>query len=91
MTRLHTAAPKKKCQVKHALKRFRERFDLHLTKAQYQDVVADIKHNRAEFLYRRSRRVTIWRVQVKGVPVTAAYDSQRHAVVTVFDSEKEDG
>jgi hypothetical protein len=66
----------------HAQRRYVERFGVAASRALISDFIKKIQDGDAEFVRRRSHRVTIWDIAQEGKIVRAAYDKQRKMIVT---------
>lgn len=75
---------KRKAQIKHALRRFDERFDLQLNDNQYKQIVNMIQKGRAEFIRKQSNRITHWDVTFQDQVIRVVYDKARKVVVTAL-------
>lgn len=69
--------------VRHAMRRAAERIGPIGPRA-YRDMVRQIQSNKATFLRRKSNRVSLFVVDLAGVPTVATYDKQRKLVLTVW-------
>ena len=79
--------PKSKTQLKHAIRRVRERFGLRLNEDQMRGIAKKIGRGEAEFFDKQSLRVSRFKVSVDGVEMVAVYDKKRGTVVTVLTME----
>jgi AraC-like DNA-binding protein len=80
-------AKKKKCQMKHAKRRFQERFGMTLTQNIHEQMISDIRHGRAVFVQKQSNRVSVFDLTVEDTPVRVVYDKQRRSIATVLDPQ----
>ena len=81
---------KKKSERIHAKRRALERYDLNLTKVVRNQIKSKIQKNDGTFLYRQSRRVTIWEVAHENKMYKVVYDTLRGEIVTFLPQETED-
>lgn len=72
---------KKKCQTVHALKRFKQRFNMVLTQAELFMIVNQIQDGQATFV---SRRISKFKVKINGRNYSVVYDRLRKSIVTVL-------
>lgn len=85
MRRKKKPLTKSQAQVAHAKRRALERYDLHLTTADYRDMCRVILSGRAqdiEFIVRRSCRLSLHRIRWKGQSFIVGYDSARKNITT---------
>lgn len=75
---------KAKAQVKHARRRFLERFGLRISDNGLREMVLQIQSARAEFVRKESNRVSLWKVRYCGELFDVVYDKQRKNIVTVL-------
>jgi len=75
---------KAKCQKSHAIRRFRERFGVHISKNDYQAYVRQIQEGNAKFLEKQSNRISVFEIIVQGESVRVCYDKERKSIVTVL-------
>lgn len=80
---------KRKNQIKHARRRFKQRFDISLNDNQYIQLINIIKKGKAIFVRRQSNRVTIWDLQFEGELIRVVYDKKTTAIVTALYPDKE--
>lgn len=69
-------------QRQHAWKRLLQRFGIAVPLDDLDQMVIDIQNGKYRLLERQSRRVSIFAVTVEGHDVAAAYDRERHAIIT---------
>lgn len=69
----------------HAKKRAEERFGVTLNRFDYANIVAQITGQLAVFVERQSNRVSVFIVDLKGIPAIAIYDSERAAISTFLN------
>ena len=82
---------KARSQFLHSANRMYERFGVTMGKHMFREFVTDIQQGRAEFVQRRSNRVTLWRIVHEGHPIVCVYDKLRKTIVTVLhDREYKD-
>jgi hypothetical protein len=77
-------------EKKHAMKRVRQRYDLVLSSDDYKDLILNVKHGKAETLYRESNRVSVKSLLYKGQQLFFVYDNNRSRIVTFLDKEMVD-
>ena len=80
---------KKKNQIKHARKRFLNRFDIDLNDNQYIQLVNKIQKGRGELVRRQSNRVSIWDIEFEGQMIRVVYDKKTKAIVTALYPPRE--
>ena len=73
---------KKASQRIHAKRRAFQRYGLVFTKAVRNDVKARIKNNKGKFLYRQSRRISVWQIDYDNKQLKVVYDTLRGEIVT---------
>lgn len=73
---------KKTSERIHAKKRALQRYDLVFTKKVRNEVKAKIRNSKGKFLFRQSRRVTVWQVEYDNKPLKVVYDTLRGEIVT---------
>lgn len=78
---------KKKAEQRHSKRRAQERYGLDLTKAIRDALRGKIKKQKGKFLYRRSRRVSVWQVTHQAETYKIVYDKQRKEIVTFLPNE----
>ena len=78
---------KRKNQIKHARRRFKQRFDISLNDNQYMQLINRIKNGKGEFVKRQSNRITIWDLEFEGELVRVVYDKKTTAIVTALYPE----
>lgn len=71
-------------QKKHFKRRLKQRYEISLKKNIESTILHQIQAGHAEFLGRRSLRVTIWKVEFGGKMIKVVYDSKRHNLVTAL-------
>lgn len=69
-------------QRQHAWKRLLQRFGIAVPLDDLDQIVTDIQAGKCRLLQRQSRRVSIFAVTVEGHAIAAAYDRERHAIIT---------
>lgn len=83
---------KKTSERIHAKRRALERYDLVFTKAVRNKIKGMIQTSKGKFLYRQSRRVTVWEVDHENRKFKVVYDSLRGEIVTFLpQGENESG
>lgn len=80
---------KLKCERLHCKRRALERFNLSLNHKDMAEMAKLIQTQKAEFIRKRSNRITLWRMNYRGNEMTVVYDNKRHAVVSMFQQRKE--
>ena len=82
---------KKKCQMKHAKVRFRERFGLELNNELHDKFVRSIQLGfpYAEFLKKQTNRITIWKILYNGNYIVLVYDKNRKQIVTAIPDNEQ--
>ena len=75
----------------HALRAAKKRYGVDLGLLGMCEVRDQIQGGRSRLLERQSNRVAIHEVQWGGRPMVAAYDSQRHTLVTFLPLDFEPG
>ena len=73
---------KQKAQRAHAKRRAKLRYGLDFTKKVRRTFTDKIQNNQAKFLYRQSRRVSIFQINHETKSYTVVYDSLRGEIVT---------
>jgi hypothetical protein len=81
---------KKTSERIHAKRRALERYGLNFTKAIRNQIKGKIQSNGGTFLYRRSRRVTVWEVDHENKKFKVVYDTLRGEIVTFLPQEQEE-
>ena len=76
---------KAKAQMLHAMRRAYERYQLKLSKNDYEEICK--KAGDAETLYRDSLRTTVKRLVWRDVELFFVYDSKRHTIATFLKKE----
>lgn len=82
--RLLTERYKTYAQREHFKKRLFERFGLTINRYKYKEIVDKIQNNQAKRIETQSRRLTLYLVEIQGIPVKVVYDHQRKTVVTAL-------
>lgn len=82
--RLLTERDKTYAQREHFKKRLFERFGLTINRYKYKEIVDKIQNNQAKRIETQSRRLTLYLVEIQGIPVKVVYDHQRKTVVTTL-------
>jgi len=80
---------KKRNQIKHARRRFLNRFDIDINDNQYIQLVNKIQKGRAELVRRQSNRVSIWDLEFEGQMIRVVYDKKTKAIVTALYPPRE--
>lgn len=73
---------KTRAQIKHALMRAKERYNLNLTLQEYFAIRNKILRNESEPIKRKSNRASIHKVLYRDIELKVAYDTTRHTIVT---------
>jgi len=81
---------KKQSERIHAKRRALERYDLNFTKTIRNQIKSKIQKNDGTFLYRQSRRVTVWQVAYEDILLKVVYDTLRGEIVTFLPQETEE-
>ena len=80
---------KKESQIKHAIKRAKQRFELSLTKTDLIDIVRNIQNNiDCVFIKKQSNRVSIFIIKYKDQQYRVVYDKERKSIVTFLHLNK---
>jgi hypothetical protein len=82
--------PKKRLERWHAITRARQRYGLHLTTADLDEVAADIQEGMIELrlVEEQSNRVVVYDCIIKGMDVRIVYDKMRKAVTSFLPRTK---
>lgn len=78
---------KKKAERIHARRRAAERFHLDVTEEVRNLLKSKIKKGEGIFLYRNSRRVSVWSLSLNEQTYKVVYDKQRKEIVTFLPYE----
>lgn len=78
------ANAKKKRQIKHAKRRFKERFDIYIDESELQRLSKKIEAGEAKLVGKQSERVSIYEVRVNSRMVHVVYDKRRKTIVTAL-------
>lgn len=73
---------KERAQRRHAKERAFQRYGVWCTDQDLDFIVAQIQADEAKFVYRQSRRITLWDVEWADQTVRVVYDKTRKTVVT---------
>ena len=74
---------KLKAERLHAKRRYKERFNISLSRKQLNDIISNIQNGKdAIFLCKQSNNFSKWIVNVKGNKAIAVYDKNRKQIVT---------
>lgn len=84
MSRRRKRGDKSTDQKWHAKHRMARRFGIHITDAQYADLVYQITSGKAWFIERQSNRVSKFWVFLEGKQIPVVYDKMRKTIVTVL-------
>lgn len=79
---------KKKSEQLHAKRRALERYNLELTRDVRDELRGQIKKQKGKFLYRESRRVTVWEVVRQEQTYKVVYDKLRGEIITFLPPEE---
>ncbi len=82
---------KKEAQKLHVRRRFKERFNLDFNKTVNRHFLSEILSGRAEFLLRKSNRVSYHAVEYNNEVYNVVFDRFRSQVVTVLLPEMKIG
>ena len=85
---------KAKTQRNHAIRRFKERFNITLNKDQYLQLCKRFKkqintRDGVTFVERQSNRVKVWDTHINEIPIRVVWDKKRQAIATVLYPDKE--
>lgn len=80
---------KRKNQIKHARRRFDQRFDISLNDNQYLQLVNRVKKGNGTFVRKQSNRVSIWDIEFEGNLIRVVYDKKTSAIVTALYPDKQ--
>lgn len=69
-------------QHQHAWRRLLKRFGICLHITEIEQLVTEIQARQWPLIQQQSRRVSIYQVTVEGQQMAAAYDKDRHAIMT---------
>lgn len=83
----HESKDKSLSQKIHALKRFRERYNLSLTNDQYKELCKMVQKGKTTFIERQSNRVSRRKVSYNGLDIYFCYDHKRHRINTFLKPE----
>lgn len=72
---------------RHAGLRAAQRYGICLGQKEHDEMVYQIKRQKAKFVERQSNRVTIWIVEIDGQKIKVCYDAHRKAVITCLPPE----
>ena len=75
---------KRRNQIKHARRRFKDRFDISLNDNQYKQLINRIKKGKATFVRRQSNRVSLWDIDFEGHLIRVVYDKKTSVIVTAL-------
>ena len=78
---------KKVCEQWHAKKRALERFDISFTKNDRKELIQNIQNGVYPIIYRQSKRVYHYSVNLNGKPARLVYDRKRKAPITFMTME----
>lgn len=81
---------KKKTELKHAIKRARQRFGLELKEHHIFEIVKMIQRGEGVYLHKQSDRISHWILNYSGRDMIAVYDKNRGMVVTFLTLEMYD-
>lgn len=73
---------KKKCQIIHAIRRAKERYDINLRREDIKEIVKLIQNNDSQSLVKRSNRVTIHEITYLNKVFIVVYDSLRKNIAS---------
>lgn len=79
---------KKRSEREHAKRRALERYDLTFTKTIRYALLDKIKRSDGTFLFRQSRRISIWEVDHENKKYRIVYDKDRKEIVTFLPPEE---
>lgn len=75
-------ASKKKCQIRHAIKRAKERYNIYLRFEDIPEIVKLIQSEQSNLILKKSIRVSIHEVLYLNKKLIVVYDSLRENIVT---------
>lgn len=75
---------KLKCERLHCKQRAKERFGLSLNHKDFAIMAKLIQSNKAEFIRKRTNRITLWKLTYKDNGMTVVYDNKRHQIVSIW-------
>lgn len=74
---------KTQSQMKHAIRRAHERFDVTIFPHHLFEMVRKIQQGEVGFVRKQSHRISVWEVELPdGIMAQAIYDNQRKMIVT---------
>lgn len=80
---------KKTSERIHAKRRALQRYNLDFTKKVRNLLKIKIRNNKGKFLYRQSRRVTVWEVDHENTKLKVVYDTLRGEIITFLPQIEE--
>ena len=80
---------KKQCQILHAKKRAKERFEIALNTTDYKSIISLIREDNpsVKHLYKQSNRISVKQISYNDKVVYVVYDKIRHTIVTFLLKE----
>ena len=75
---------KKRNQKRHAIKRFKERLSIDLTKCLEKSIIQKIRTGRARFMESRNSHTSVFLVPYSNKELKVVYDNRRKVIVTVL-------
>lgn len=92
------ATSKAVAEMRHAIRRATERYDLDLTEDSYLKLCRQVQDGKGQFLGRQTNRLTVWRItadresrfEKEAVTANVVYDKLRHRIVTFLPPEAVD-
>lgn len=79
---------KKKAQRIHAKRRALERYGLEVTEEVRDNLKSKVARGDGVFLYRTSRRVSVWELTLEGNEYRIAYDKNRKEIITFLPNDQ---
>lgn len=78
----------KKDLYRHFLLRMAERYEMHITPNELDQIHSQIKKGKATFIGRQSANITVWQVILRDTPVFVVYNKNYSHVATALTSEQ---
>lgn len=66
----------------HAKRRYQERYEIELTRSNYQQMVGMIRDGQGTLIKRDGARASIWIISFKGKEIKVVYDHAKQAITT---------
>lgn len=80
---------KRQGEKKHARKRFKERYGISAGTKFINQIICQIRSNRATLIKRQSLRVALYWVEISGTRYKVVYDRHRKMVVTALPPKRQ--